>query len=219
MNNNTILAINFEYTLMEFYKKLSLSENDLAVIFMVKHLLEQKNTLITADLLSIKMNLDTSEIDRILVNLVNKQYIAYIRSNKGLITSIQPLEEKLSEMYQLEITKDANKKFSEERLIATKNIYEIFEKELGRTLSPVELSLIDEWVNNGYSEDDCIDALRECLAKRKNSLRAVEKILMKKQAREDIDNEGHTAIGGSWKKGINSTIDIAQKKWGNKDEN
>ena len=216
MSNNFVLAINFEYTLMEFYKSLSLSENDVAVIFMVKHLLEQKNTLITADLLAIKMKLTSNEIDLILVNLMKKGYLAYKQSPKGLITSLEPLEEKLSKMYQMEIAKDESKKFNEENLKALKNIYEVFERELGRTLSPVELSLIDEWVNNGINETDVINALHEAIHKKKTSLKAVDKILMKWQARKDIEEEGHSAITETWKKGINETIDIAHKKWSDK---
>ncbi|MCQ2795683.1 MAG: DnaD domain protein, partial [Bacilli bacterium] len=185
MSNNIVLAINFEYTLMEFYKSLSLSENEVAVIFMVKHLIEQKNTLITADLLAIKMKLSSNEIDIILVNLMKKGYLAYKQTPKGLITSLEPLEEKLSKMYQMEIAKDASKRFNEESLKAMKNIYEVFERELGRTLSPVELSLIDEWVNNGISETDVINALHEAIHKKKTSLKAVDKILMKWQTRKD----------------------------------
>lgn len=213
MSNNFVLAINFEYTLLEFYKSLSLNEHDVAVIFMIKHLLEQKNSLITADLLAIKMNLPTNEIDTILVSLMKKGYLAYKQTNKGLVTSLEPLEEKLSNMYQIEIAKDASKRFNEESLKATKNIYEVFERELGRTLSPVELSLIDEWVNNGIKEDDVINALHEALHKKKYSLKAVDKIIMQWQARKDIEEEGHSAITESWKKPINKTIDIAKDKW------
>ena len=218
MSNNIVLAINFEYTLMEFYKNLSLNEHDLAVIFMVKHLLEQNNSLITADLLAIKMKLSTSEIDAILVSLMKKGYLAYKQSSKGLITSLDPLEEKLSNMYQLEIAKDTSKRFNEESLKALKNIYQIFEKQLSRTLSPVELSLIDEWINNGIAEEECISALNEAIKQNKYSLKAVDKILMQWQARDDIEKEGHSAINESWKKNINQTIDIAQKKWGDKNE-
>lgn len=213
MNKNTILAINFEYTLMEFYKKLSLSENDVMVLFMIKHLLEQNNNLITADLLAIKMNLPVNEIDQILVSLMRKKYLAYNKTSKGLATSLEPLEEKLSEMYQMEIASNANKRFNEESLKAMKNIYEVFERELGRTLSPVELSLIDEWVVNGYKEEICVAALHEALSKKRTSLKAVDKILMKWQARDDMEKEGHTAIDENWKKNISDTLNIAQKKW------
>lgn len=219
MMKNTILAINFEYTLLEFYKRLNLNENDVMVIFMIKHLLEQKNTLITADLLAIKMNLPVEIIDGVLVALMRKKYIAYTESDKGLVTSLEPLETKLSELYQEDINKDQMNKFNAEASRAIKNIYEIFEKELGRTLSPVELSLIDEWVNNGISEQACVEALHEALSKKKTSLKAVDHILLKWQARDDLEKEGHTAINANWKTDINKTVNIAQKKLDNTHEN
>jgi len=214
MSNKFIYAINFEYALMEFYKKLSLNEKDIAVIFMIKHLLEQKNSLITADLLSIKMNMKSNEIDTILVSLMNKGFLEYKQNGKTLTTSLQPLEEKLSEMFQIESNKDSSKKFDEDAMNATQSIYQVFEKELGRQLSPVEFSLIEEWVNNGVSTEMCVDALHEALAKGNSSLRAVDKIILKWQTRDDIEKEGHSAINENWKKNINKTIDIAQKKWG-----
>ena len=70
-------ALDFKYLLLEYYKKLRISENELAVIFMIDHLLDQKNTLITPDLLSLKMNLKMSEIDSILVKLIEKKFIQY----------------------------------------------------------------------------------------------------------------------------------------------
>jgi len=216
MSNKFIYAINFEYALMEFYKNLSLSEKDVAVIFMIKHLIEQKNNLITADLLAIKMNLPTNEIDNILVSLMNRGFLEYKQGPKSLTTSLQPLEEKLSEMVQIESNKDNSKKFNEDAMNATQNIYQVFEKELGRTLSPVELSLIEEWVSNGVSVEMCVDALHEALAKGSSSLKSVDKIILKWQTRDDIEQEGHSAINGTWKKNINKTIDIAQKKWGEK---
>jgi len=218
MSNNSMLAINFEYTLMEFYKKLSLNETDVAVIFMIKHLLEQKNTLITADLLSLKMKLSVTEIDKILVNLLGKKYIAYVSTSKGLTTTLSPLEEKLSIMYQREIIDNLNKETNEENDNAKKNIYEVFEKELGRSLSPIEFSLIDEWINNGYKESIIMEAVKEAIAKHKLTLKNVDRILLQWQARDDIESEGHSAISSNWNKNINKTIDIAQKKWGDNNE-
>lgn len=219
MIKNTMLAINFEYTLLEFYKRMNLSESDVMVIFMIKHLLEQKNALITAELLAIKMSLSVEIIDNILVTLLRKKYIAYVESDKGLTASLEPLEAKLSELYQEDIKKDQMNKFNEEASRALKNIYEVFEKELGRTLSPVELSLIDEWVNNGISEQACIEALYEALSKRKTSLKAVDRILLKWQARDDIEKEGHTAINDNWKTDIEKTVNIAKKKLDNTNGN
>ena len=51
-------AIDFRFLLLENYKKLRISENELAIIFMIDHLVSQGNPFITADLLSLKMSLD-----------------------------------------------------------------------------------------------------------------------------------------------------------------
>ena len=57
MSSVQMEALDFRYLLLEYYKKLRLSENEVMVILMIDHLLEQKNTLITPDLLSLKMNI------------------------------------------------------------------------------------------------------------------------------------------------------------------
>lgn len=219
MDNNIVLALDFEYTFLEFYKQLCLDENDVAVIFMIKHLIEQNNVLITADLLSIKMNLDAKIIDAILVKLIKKGYIKYSKNQSDqLITTIEPLKKKLSELYQLEINKSSLKELDEKTSKITKNIYEIFESELGRTLSPVEFSLIDDWIANGISEDECIDALHEAINQNITSLKFIDKILMQNQIRNDIQNVGYSAISNSWKKNANETINIIKNKINENDD-
>ena len=50
-------GIDFPYLLLEYYKKLGLSEKEVAVLFMINHLNNQKNDVVTPDMLSMKMNL------------------------------------------------------------------------------------------------------------------------------------------------------------------
>lgn len=214
--NNIFLAINFEYIFLDFYKQLCLEESEVVVVLMINHLIKQGNLLITADLLAIKMNLEINFIDNILVKMIKKGYLKYVKDKDGnLFTTLKPLEEKLYQLYQLEINKDTNKKFNEETLKITKNIYEVFEKELGRTLSPVEFSLIDEWIANGISEEECIDALHEAINKNKTSLKFIDKILLQWQTRNDLEIDGYSAISDSWKKNIDQTINFVNKKINN----
>ena len=70
-------AIDFRYLLIENYKKLKLSENELVTIFVIDHLISQGNTLITADLLALKMSLSSSDLDKILASLFKKNIIDY----------------------------------------------------------------------------------------------------------------------------------------------
>ena len=66
MVNTPYDAIDIRYILLENYKKMGITENELAVIFMIQHLLDQGNSFITQELLALKMTLPIADIDRII---------------------------------------------------------------------------------------------------------------------------------------------------------
>lgn len=45
------------------------------------------------------------------------------------------------------------------------NLYERFQNEFGRPLSPLEIQRISEWFQYEYSENEIIDALNEATSK------------------------------------------------------
>lgn len=57
------------------------------------------------------------------------------------------------------------------------NLYLIFEKEFGRTLSPIEYEILNSWKESGISEDLIIEALKEAVFNGVNNLRYIDKIL------------------------------------------
>lgn len=205
-------ALDFRYLLLEYYHKLNIKENELAVILMIDHLIDQKNTLVTPDLLSMKMSLSTKEIDKIYVTLVERGFLVF-SSGKSMKVSLKPLYKKLYEVFQISMAKEHENQTSEEKSNYLKNLYEVFEKELGRTLSPLEFSLITEWVEQGYSDETIINALKESLSKGKKSLKNIDKILLQWQARDDIEKTGYTAISKDWNQDIETTMKIAKAKW------
>ena len=58
-----------------------------------------------------------------------------------------------------------------------KDLYDTFEKEFGRTLSPMEYEIINNWLEQKISEDLIIAALKETIFNGVNNLRYVDKIL------------------------------------------
>ncbi|MFA5421694.1 MAG: DnaD domain protein [Bacilli bacterium] len=218
MDTISMEALDFRYLLIEHYKKIGLDEDDLAVVLVIDHLLEQKNKFITADLLSLRMNLSTEAIDRILVKLINRGLLEYETANKNIKTSLKPLRKKLYKEFQLALAKEQELNSSAARNATLKNIYEVFEKELSRTLSPIEFSIINEWVNFGYSDEMIINALKEAVSKNKKSLRSIDKILLQWQTRDDMEKEGYSAVSEKWNKDIEQTIKIAKTKWIDDDE-
>jgi len=211
-------ALDFRYLLIEHYKKIALDENELAVVLVIDHLLEQKNKFITADLLSLRMNLSTEAIDKILVRLINRGLLEYETTNKNIKTSLKPLRKKLYKEFQLALAKEQELNDSTTRNAMLKNIYEVFEKELSRPLSPLEFSIINEWINFGYSDEMIINALKEAVSKNKKSLRSIDKILLAWQTRDDMEKEGYSAVSEKWNKDIEETIKIAKTKWIDNDD-
>lgn len=206
-------AIDFRFLLLESYKKLKIREDELAVIFMIDHLIGQGNPFVTADLLSLKMTLDVKTIDKLLAGLLTRGFIEYVTQGKKTVTSLNPLKEKLFREFQMTSSFEEASRSSEKVKEMINNIYSEFEKLLGRPLSQVEFSRIREWVSYGYSDETIINALKEALSRGKKSLRSVDKILVSWAEREDIEKEGHTPINENWDKNLQETIRIAKTPW------
>ncbi len=205
-------ALDFRYLLLEYYKKLKLTENELAVILMIDHLLGQKNTLVTPDLLSLKMNLTTKELDKILVHLLERGLLLYEVAPKVKV-SLKPLQKKLYDTFQVTLAREQEFANNSNKKQYLHNIYEVFEKELKRTLSPLELSLINDWVNDGFSDETIIEALQQTLSKGKKTLKSVDKLLVQWKVRDDMEKEGISTVKESWDDDIEKTIEIAKAKW------
>ena len=210
MNN---VALDFNYLLLENYKKLNLSENDVATLLMIDHLISDGNFFITADLLSLKMALPIEEIDKIFADLLTRGFIEYAVSNNSTITTLKPLQDKLLKEFQLRLSAEQS-----ESTYDFNPLFTAFEKTFGRPLSQVELSKIKEWVFLGYSEEKIKNALKEAIAKEGKTLREVEKVLLQWTARDDIEKDGSSPITDNWQKNLEETIRIAKTPWLDVDE-
>lgn len=206
-------AIDFRYLVLEHYKSLKITEEEVTTIFMIDFLISQGNPFITADLLSLKMSLSVKEIDNILANLLKKGLIEYVSQGKKTVTTLNPLKKKLYREFQLSFAKEQTIEKSKDFKESLDNIYSQFEKLLNRPLSPVEISKIREWVSYGYEDEVIIGALKEALSKGKKTLRSVDKILLQWATRDDIEKEGHSPINEEWDKDLAETIRIAKTPW------
>ena len=212
MSNSQMDAIDYRYLLIEHYKKLRLSENELCVILMIEQLLQQKNTLITPDLLSMKMNLDVKEIDKIFVSLIERGLLQF-DTGKKIKVSLKPLNKKLFKLFQEEMAQDLEERNNKEKAANIEKVKKTFEAELKPELSPLEKSLISDWLAHGYTADQIIDAMRECLSKGKKTFKSIDKLLLQWQTRDDIEKAGVSGASDKWDKNIEETLKIAKAKW------
>ena len=195
-----------------------MSESQVVLVLMVDRLVNQGNPLITADLLSLKMSLDIKEIDKLIADLLTRGLMEYKTVDGKTTTSLDPLKEKLFREFQLALSKENEAKSNKTIKEQLSNIFENFQRELGRSLSPMEISTIREWVSMGYTDENIIDALKEAINQGKKSLKSVDKILLSWAKRAEIEAEGKTSIDDEWTKNLEETIRIAKTPWLDEDD-
>jgi DNA replication protein len=214
MGKNALFnAVSLRYALLDCYKKIPLSEEELVVLLMIDHLLDQGNTLITPDALSMKMNYKVSDIDKIMNGLVKRGFLAYDTSDGGMKTTIDGLKNVVYAEFQKSVQREQSNLLSKERADRLSGLVQFFEKNLERSLTPLESQTMGDWLEAGYSDDAIKNSLLDALAQKKRNLRAVDKILKAKRRDEDIAKEGTTMVSPSWDKDIEKTIEIAKAMW------
>lgn len=100
---------------------------------------------------------------------------------KGLVTleSVKDIENRLNEIVHLdgvysEVIASIESSTKEEK---KEDIFKVFERELGRTISSMELELINGWLSSGTPEEIILGALREAVYNGANSFRYIDTII------------------------------------------
>jgi len=216
MENFKINQIDYRYLLVDTYKSLGLSEGELALLLVTDNILKEQPTLITAELLALKMNLDVKDIDKMLVSLMNRGFLEFtnVGDSSTLVTSIQPTYKRIADNFIKEIFTTTSLEDNKKSKESFSNIFQIFESELGRSLSPVEIEQIRGWVGAGTDEKLIIDSLHECEAKNKRvTIRQVDKIIVKRLTSSDVQKEGYSAVNDKYRQDLENAIDIADTNW------
>ena len=65
----------------------------------------------------------------------------------------------------------------EEKTLDNSDIFSIFESEFGRTISSMECQIIKGWIDDSFSHELIMEALKEAIYNGVTSLRYIEKIL------------------------------------------
>ncbi len=171
MKNGNILIPKL---LLTNYKKLKLTEKELILVIYLINNDEFDPERIAQDL-----ELKIPDVLKMMDSL-NKKDILEIKATTGKV-----YEEKiiLDELYNKLALLIINK---EE--VKTTTIYDKFEKEFGRTLSPMEYEIIGAWIDNNYNEEIIEEALKEAIYNGVTSLKYIDKILSEWQ-RKGVKNK------------------------------
>lgn len=193
--------LNIPYVLFSNYKKLNITDTELIVLI---YLLNTENLTYNPKEISNVLNVKMNEILEIINNLVEKGIISLdiVKVNKisSEVINLNLLYEKLAFI--------VIKKETEEKKSNT--LYDAFEQELGRGLTPMEFEIINGWLNIEYTEELVICALKEAIYNGISNFRYIDRILFewsKKgiKTKEDVEKNKR-----EFKKSKNTNIDIIE---------
>lgn len=219
MNHIKLEMLDYRNILITNYKKFSLSENEVMVLLLIDSLNKEKQTLITGDLLALKMSLKSNEIDEIIVSLMQKNYLSYSQEKDILVTSMKNTYEKIINFVEEEITNSSLIEKSKIEEDAMSRVLKMLEEEMKRSLTPLEIEYVATWFKDGVNENMITSALNECLLKSsKVSIKQIDRIIIKNLSHNDRVKEGATTVNTINKKDIQKTLDIASYDWVNDDE-
>lgn len=115
------------------------------------------------------------------IDLVNTMEAFNSLMVKGFVTldSVKDHNDKLNEVINMDgfydsIVLNIGEETKEE---VKEDVFRIFERELGRTISPMELEIINGWLLSNYSEEIILGALREAIYNGVHNFRYIDKIL------------------------------------------
>lgn len=158
--------VSFPKLLLIHYKDLKLDELELVIIiYILNDSLEFNPKKISEDL---KMTLQEvlMKIDSLSNKDILKVELVKLDNIRKEVININGLYNKLADFV---ISGDVKEE--------TSNIFDIFEKEFGRTLSPMEYQIINGWLSDKMSEEIVILALKEATYNGVSNLRYIDKIL------------------------------------------
>lgn len=152
------------------YKELKLTEEELIMLICLIN--EGDKVIYDPCIFMEKIGLDKFKAMQILNDLAEKNMITIkIENNKsGKKEDYIYLDLLYNKLFNLMLDQ------KHESAINT-DLFSLFEQELGRTISPMEVEIIKEWIHDGHSEELIKEALKEAIYNNARNLKYIDRIL------------------------------------------
>lgn len=142
--------------------KLSLNETILLVYFM-----NQEEPTLNIENITSNVYLNEEEIMQAYSRLIgiNLVTVKVKKKENGMRKEIISLDNIIRY-----VTTDITKKHA---TVEKENLFDVFEREFGRTLSTMEFEIINEWMDSGFSKELILEALKESIYDGYRSLKSI----------------------------------------------
>lgn len=180
--------------LLSDYRKLNLNEIELLILIQIHRYIQSGNRFPTPSELSSCLTINETACAKYLQSLVKRDLLAIEQqaNDSAILTEVYDLTGLWKQLYSIDNSNAAPVKQTKEA--ETNQIFEQFQQEFARLLSPFEIELIGGWIDTDHYDISLIQAaLREAVLLGKLNLKYIDRILREWQ-----------------KKGI-KTVDAAKK--------
>lgn len=156
--------------LFKYYIRLGITSEELIILIFI---MDKGDKIIYNPLLiSEELDMDKFKVMELL-NSLNEKKIISITVEKNNDKSEEYISLEL--LYKKIVNLLVDKK--EEKTLDNSDIYSIFEKEFGRTISSMECQFIKSWIDDGFTYELIMEGLKEAVYNNATSFRYIEKIL------------------------------------------
>ena len=156
-------SINIPSILFKNYRNLNITDSELIILI---YLINSDKTF-NPKKISKDLNFKLNETMSLITSLTDKGIIKIDVINKKVREEIFNLDELYNKLAFLIING---------KEIKSNNIFDVFEKEFGRTLSPMDYEIISDWQKD-FDDNIILLALKEAVFNNVNNLRYIDKII------------------------------------------
>lgn len=183
----------------------NLQISDKEIIFLAYLMSCNEKIIFNIEKISNETYFKIEEIMEVIPSLCEKKLIdMVVEKDKGIIKEYIDIENLYNKLLSFIISEDENKEYEKE----DSKIYEVIEKEFGRTLSPIEYELIKQWLDANISEELIKEALKEAVLNGVNNLKYIDRILF------EWTKKGYKTKKDVKKKNIsNEKVDVFEYNW------
>ena len=146
--------------LLKNYKKFNIDLNEFVFLMYLYNLGDK--TVFNPNNFASELNMDLADVMSIIGILTDKKIIRVevIKNDKGLMEEVVLLDDFFNKITYI-ILDEFNKGIDKDN----SSIFSMIEKEFGRTLSPIEIEIINAWLEHNFSEDIIKEAVKEASLK------------------------------------------------------
>ncbi|SFE34605.1 DnaD domain-containing protein [Alteribacillus iranensis] len=162
--------------LLDHYAKIGLKDSEMMLLLHIHRFIEDNHPFPTPAELADRMSISESKCSEVLMSLIKRNFLKMDENQDDDAVmfetySLSPLYERVLQLY-------IGSEQEEAAVRRDGELYEIFEQEFSRPLSPMECETIKVWLDQDKYDPDIIQAaLRETVLSGKLNLRYMDRIL------------------------------------------